>query len=108
MAIQHISPLHLQQQLQMSSLAFFLLDVREPFEYEMVALDKSLLIPMHQIPERITELNKSDQIVVICHHGVRSESVAYYLEEQGFLQVFNLTGGIHAWAVQCETDMALY
>jgi len=45
---------------------------------------------------------------VICHHGMRSEQVAYYLVEQGFEKIFNLTGGIHAWANACDEEMALY
>ncbi len=108
MAVQQISPSYLQHQLQEKPEAFFLLDVREPFEFQIAAIEKSVLIPMNQIPARIQELNKDESIVVICHHGMRSDSVAYYLDEQGFTQIFNLTGGVHAWANACDADMALY
>lgn len=108
MAVQQLNPIYLQQQLQGNPDAFFLLDVREPFEYQIAALENSVLIPMNQIPERLQELNKDEAIVVICHHGMRSDSVAYYLDEQGFTQIFNLTGGIHAWANSCDAEMALY
>ena len=108
MSVQQISPIYLQHQLHENPDAFYLLDVRELFEYQIAALDNSVLIPMNQIPERFQELHKDEPIVVICHHGMRSESVAYYLDEQGFTQIFNLTGGIHAWANSCDTEMALY
>jgi len=108
MAITQISPINLQQQLLENSQAYLLLDVREPFEYQIASLDNSVLIPMNQIPDRLDELEKQQAIMVICHHGMRSENVAYYLDQQGFTQVFNLTGGIDAWARSCDAKMALY
>ncbi|MDT8424711.1 MAG: rhodanese-like domain-containing protein [Methyloprofundus sp.] len=108
MTVQQISPIYLQQQLLENPEAFFLLDVREPFEYQIASLQNSVLIPMNQIPERFQELDKNQPIVVICHHGIRSEQVAYYLVQQGFEKIFNLTGGIHAWANTCDEKMALY
>ena len=108
MAIQDISPVYLQHQLLENPDAFFLLDVREPFEYQIASLQNSVLIPMNQIPERLAELDKDQQIVVICHHGVRSRQVAHYLDQQGVAGLFNLTGGIDAWARSCDADMALY
>jgi len=108
MAITQISPTSLQQQLLENAQAYFLLDVREPFEYQIASMDGTVLIPMNQVPERLTELDKEQAIVVICHHGMRSENVAYYLDQQGFSQVFNLTGGIDAWARSCDSKVALY
>ena len=108
MAVQQLNPIYLQHQLQENPNAYFLLDVREPYEYQIAALENSVLIPMNQIPEHLLELDKAEPIVVICHHGMRSESIAYYLAEQGFTQVFNLTGGIHAWANSCDEKMSLY
>lgn len=108
MAVQQLNPIYLQHQLLENPNAFFLLDVRESFEYQIAAIDNSVLIPMNQITEHVQELDKGKPTVVICHHGMRSESVAYYLDEQGFTQVFNLTGGIHAWANSCDAKMALY
>lgn len=93
MAITQISATRLQQQLLENAQAYFLLDVREPFEYQIASMDGSVLIPMNQVPDRLTELDKEQAIVVICHHGMRSENVAYYLDQQGFGQIFNLTGG---------------
>ncbi len=108
MAITQISPNSLQQQLLENPQAYMLLDVREPFEYAIASLENSVLIPMNQIPDRLHELEKQQAIMVICHHGMRSENVAYYLDQQGFTRVFNLTGGIDAWARSCDAKMALY
>lgn len=85
-----------------------LLDVREPWEFETCKLDGATLIPMNTIPARIEELDDDADIVCICHHGVRSMQVAAFLERHGFGKTFNLTGGIHAWAVQVDGTMPKY
>ncbi len=85
-----------------------LLDVREPWETELCKIAGSTLIPMGNIPARHDELNKNQEIVVICHHGVRSMHIAMFLERQGFHHVINLRGGINDWALQIDKDMALY
>lgn len=108
MAIQQISPIYLQEQLFNNPEAYFLLDVREPYEYQIAHLKDSVLIPMNDIPMRLQELEKDRAIVVICHHGMRSENVAYYLDQQGFSKIYNLTGGIDTWARSCDSKMALY
>jgi rhodanese-related sulfurtransferase len=84
-----------------------LLDVREPWEYETVHVDGSLLIPMGQIPDRLGELNSAHTYVVMCHHGRRSQQVAAYLNAQGF-QVVNLAGGIDAWAADLDPRLPRY
>lgn len=85
-----------------------LLDVREPWEYEHCHLEGSLHIPMGQIPNRHQELNQNQEIVVVCHHGMRSLQVAQYLEKIGFKNVSNLNGGIDAWAREVDPDMPVY
>jgi rhodanese-related sulfurtransferase len=85
-----------------------LLDVREAWEYETCHLQGSLLIPMSSIPARQEELDPEQAIVCICHHGARSMQVGAFLERAGFEQVVNLTGGIHAWAMQIDSSMATY
>lgn len=108
MAIQHISPENLQLQLLDNPEAYLLLDVREPFEVKVASLANSVHIPMNQIPKHLVELEKDRATVVICHHGMRSESVAFYLDQQGYTQIYNLTGGIDAWARACDSEMVLY
>lgn len=85
-----------------------LLDVREPWEYEKCHLEGSKLIPMRQIPNAIEELAEEKEIVVICHHGIRSRQVAYYLEQNGIEDVINLEGGVEAWARDVEPTMPRY
>lgn len=75
-----------------------LLDVREPHEHEVASVDGSVDIPMAEVPARIAELDRDKPIVVMCHGGNRSMKVAQFLAGQGFKKVFNMTGGIEAWA----------
>ena len=85
-----------------------LLDVRENWEFETCRIDGSTLIAMNTIPARIEELDEDAEIVCICHHGARSMAVAAFLERNGFGKLTNLTGGIHAWAVQVDGAMPKY
>ena len=85
-----------------------LLDVRENWEVETCAIDGSVQIAMNTIPARIEELDEEAEIVCICHHGARSLQVAAFLERHGFSKISNLTGGIHAWALQVDTAMPKY
>jgi rhodanese-related sulfurtransferase len=86
----------------------FLLDVRENWEFETCSIAGSTQMPMQTIPARIDDLDEDAQIVCICHHGARSLQVAAFLEHHGFGKVINLTGGIHAWAVQVDATMPKY
>lgn len=85
-----------------------LLDVREPWEFETCHIPGAQLMPMQTIPARFQELDPDQQIVCICHHGGRSMQVANFLHRQGFTQVLNLTGGVHAWANQVDESMPTY
>ena len=85
-----------------------LLDVREPWEFQTCHIAGAVPIPMQSIPERLQELEEDAPIVCICHHGARSMSVAAFLERNGFTQVTNLTGGVHAWALQVDSTMPTY
>jgi rhodanese-related sulfurtransferase len=85
-----------------------LLDVREPWEFETCRIAGALPIPLNNIPARMQELDDDAPIVCICHHGARSMSVAAFLERNGFTQVINLTGGVHAWALQVDNSMPTY
>lgn len=86
----------------------FLLDVREPWEYDTCHIAKSQLMPMHVVPLRIEELDPEEAIICVCHHGGRSMQVASFLEKNGFSNVTNLTGGVHAWALQVDNSMPTY
>lgn len=85
-----------------------LLDVREPWEFETCRIEGAVLIPMRTIPARLAELDEESPIICICHHGARSRQVAHFLEQHGFSDVTNLTGGIDAWARHVDTTMPVY
>lgn len=85
-----------------------LLDVREPWEYDICSLDNSRLIPMRQIPAATHDLDPQQEYVVICHHGIRSRQAAIYLERIGFENLINLNGGIDAWARTVDLYMDTY
>ena len=85
-----------------------LLDVREPWEFALCSLPGSQHIPMHLIPQRLAELNPDDDIVTICHHGGRSMQAAMFLERQGFSTLFNLMGGVDAWANEVDPKLPRY
>lgn len=85
-----------------------LLDVRESWEVGVCRLTGSTHIPMRQVPAALAALDAERPIVVICHHGIRSQQVALFLDQRGFRQVINLQGGIDAWAREVDADMATY
>ena len=63
---------------------------------------------MRQIPVALDELDRDRELVVICHHGIRSQQVAMYLDHQGFRNVINLQGGVAAWARDVDPAMPTY
>jgi len=75
-----------------------LLDVREPWEFDVARIEGSRLIPIGELPERFSELDPAAETVVICHHGSRSAYVARALGEAGFARVLNLQGGLDAYS----------
>jgi rhodanese-related sulfurtransferase len=85
-----------------------LLDVREPWEYQIVHLEGSQLVPMRKVPEMVAAMDPHQEIIVICHHGIRSRQVALFLEHQGFSNVVNLSGGLDAWARHTDTSLPTY
>ena len=85
-----------------------LLDVREHWEYELVHLPGATLIPLGELPQRWTELNRALPVLVYCHHGLRSWHAACMLQMQGFGDLANLAGGIDAWARLLEPHMPRY
>ena len=85
-----------------------LLDVREPWEFETCHIDGSINIPMGQVPQRLDELHDAEEIVVICHQGVRSRQVILFLQQQELENLVNLEGGVDAWAREVDADMPVY
>ena len=84
------------------------LDVGEPDETRLAPFAGAVEIPMGEVPSRLTELDPDDEIVVLCHHGIRSARVAAFLDQQGFRRVANLTGGIDAWSLFIDPNVPRY
>jgi rhodanese-related sulfurtransferase len=87
-----------------------LLDCREQNEYEFVRLTPARLVPMSELPQRVAELDelRNAEIVVYCHHGVRSRQVANWLRGQGFAHVRSLAGGIDRWSQEIDESLPRY
>lgn len=85
-----------------------LLDVRDEWETKLCRLENSTHIPLEEIEFRAGELNVDDEIVVYCHHGIRSAAVAGYLRAQGFARAVNLAGGLDLWARVVDASMRRY
>ena len=96
----------LKQQLD-SKKDLFILDVREPHEYQICNLN-GYLIPLGDLPKRVHELDSSRDIVAHCRSGVRSGKAVTFLRQSGFKKVHNLTGGILAWADKIDPKMPKY
>ncbi len=84
-----------------------LLDVREGWETALCRLENAIHIPIEELEYRVEELNPEDEIVVYCHHGIRSAAVASFLRGQGFKAV-NLAGGLDFWAQTVDRAMRRY
>jgi sulfur-carrier protein adenylyltransferase/sulfurtransferase len=87
---------------------FQLIDVREPFEYDIANIGAEL-IPMGDIPDNLDKISKDKKVILHCKSGARSGNMAQYLENQyGFDNIYNLKGGILAWADQIDPAVQKY
>jgi len=102
-----IGPAELHQRLARNE-PVMLLDVRDEWETRLCRLENSTHIPVEEIELRTAELDPNDEIVVYCHHGIRSAAVAGYLRAQGFARAVNLTGGLDLWARAVDPSMRRY
>lgn len=87
---------------------FQLIDVREPFENEICTLNGTL-IPLGEIANHVNDINKDKKVIFQCRSGARSGNAVVFLEENyGFTNLYNLTGGILAWAKEIDPTMETY
>jgi adenylyltransferase/sulfurtransferase len=84
------------------------IDVREQNEHALCSIGGARLIPLGHIESVVNDLPREGLLVMQCHHGGRSAKATQYLMAQGFTNVVNLTGGIHAWATEVDSDVATY
>jgi rhodanese-related sulfurtransferase len=104
--MQTITPQNLKSLLDTA--AVHLLDVRLAEELDTVAIAGCLHIPLHELPARHSELPRDKPIAVICHHGVRSETAARFLDKSGFDTPMTVAGGIDAYAEQVDSALPRY
>jgi molybdopterin/thiamine biosynthesis adenylyltransferase/rhodanese-related sulfurtransferase len=102
-----ITPAALASRLERGE-APLLLDVREPYEWEIARLPKARLVPLDSLPDVLDSLNPREEIVVYCHHGLRSAAAVEWLREQGFSLTRNLVGGIDRWTSDVDPSMRRY
>ena len=102
-----ISPHELKRRMDAGE-RFELIDVREPFEYEIARIEGAKLIPLGEIAERLGELEREQPIIVHCHSGMRSAQAVRLLQQRGFAKVYNLEGGIDAWSDQVDPNVPKY
>lgn len=88
--------------------SWILLDVREPFELEVARVEGATLIPLGQLPDRLAELDREKEILVMCHSGMRSQQAAEFLRAAGFARVASVAGGIDAWSEEIDPDVPRY
>lgn len=103
----HITPTELKDKLDRGERPV-MLDVRQPWEAKICSLPGSRNIPMGELAQRATELERGEEIVVYCHHGMRSAAVAGMLHHMGYARVLNLEGGISRWAHDIDPVMRQY
>ncbi len=106
--MQNITAQQLKVRLEQDDSSPILLDVRETVEHQICQIEGSMLMPMQLIPETLDNLDPEQEIVVICHHGMRSLQVAEYLENNGFSKVMNLSGGIEQWRLTVDLSLTAY
>jgi adenylyltransferase/sulfurtransferase len=85
-----------------------LIDVREPWEAELVSIPGSVLIPLGELPNRTAEIDSDADVVLYCHHGSRSDRALQFLQRLEFANVRHLTGGVDAWAVKVDPSLPRY
>jgi rhodanese-related sulfurtransferase len=105
-----VSPAEVQQRIS-SGEKLFLIDVREPDEYQLTRIEGAELIPMGAIPgclDYLEELSQQGPIIVFCHHGIRSANVVNWLRGHGVGGCQNMSGGIDRWSAEVDPAVPRY
>jgi rhodanese-related sulfurtransferase len=108
MLYQEIQPAELARRMSEENGTFLLIDVREPLEHEIARIEGARLLPLSRFQEWAGRLRPEQEIVFMCHHGIRSAQVCTFFSRQGFTKLHNLEGGIDAWSREVDPDVPLY
>jgi rhodanese-related sulfurtransferase len=87
---------------------FFLVDVREKWEYDTSRIESATLIPLREIPSNLARIEEAGEVVLLCHHGMRSLDAAAWLRSQGVATARSMAGGIDRWAVEVDPAVPRY
>jgi rhodanese-related sulfurtransferase len=87
---------------------FLFVDVREKWEFETSRIDGAALVPLREVPENLPRFEDADEIVLFCHHGMRSLDVAAWLRSQGVAGAQSMAGGIDRWAAEIDPKVPRY
>ncbi|HEY4949560.1 MAG TPA: rhodanese-like domain-containing protein [Candidatus Acidoferrales bacterium] len=107
MANIEITPREVKELLARDDKVLFV-DVREPWEYQTTHIEGSVLIPLGQIPANLARLENAEQLVLFCHHGMRSLDAAAWLRSQGVEGAQSMTGGIERWSTDIDPSVPRY
>jgi adenylyltransferase/sulfurtransferase len=106
-SVPSLSVLELKRKMDASE-PLTLIDVREPYEYEIARIEGAKLIPLGELESRLDEIPRERMIVMQCHSGMRRERGAQLLQQAGFENVYNLEGGIEAWSSEVDSGVPRY
>jgi rhodanese-related sulfurtransferase len=84
------------------------IDVRESAEHALAHVEEAKLLPLSRFNEWVETLSPDEELVVMCHHGIRSAQVCAYLSQQGFRKLHNLAGGIDCWSLEVDQAVPRY
>jgi rhodanese-related sulfurtransferase len=107
MANIEITPREVKDLLALDDKILFL-DVREQWEYDTAHLAGSVLIPLREVPGNLQRIENSDQVIVFCHHGMRSLDAAAWLRSQGVESARSMAGGIDRWSTEIDPSIPRY
>jgi rhodanese-related sulfurtransferase len=106
-AVASVAPAALAEELERGD-RLRLVDVREPLEGRIASLAAAELVPLGTLPDAMAAFDRDEDIVVMCHHGIRSQMACEFLVQSGFTRVRNLSGGIDRWALEVDPTVPRY
>lgn len=102
-----ITPREVKEKLARGEKVFFV-DVREQWEFDTSHIEGSVLIPLREIPANLLRLETAEEVVLFCHHGMRSLEAVAWLRSQGVEGALSMSGGIDRWAAEIDPDLPRY
>ena len=102
-----IEPRHVKDRLERGE-TLLLVDVREPWEHQLCRIEGAKLVPMGAIPSSLPLFEQADEVILYCHHGIRSLDAAVWLRQQGIEGARSMAGGIERWSREVDSSVPRY